>query len=117
MISFVIQHHAYRPLAYLRRELVRCLAHNRSFLSGVGASDNPGAVQSLIFSMPEGTDTDKVLGAVRALAHAELRDNHDYVLALHNDTSSPHVHLTVPDEGLDRTRLNSSPVHIGRDND
>lgn len=41
---------------------------------------------SLIFSMPEGTDPDKVLGAVRALAHAELSDNHDYVMALHTDT-------------------------------
>ena len=44
---------------------------------------------SLIFSMPEGTDPDKVLGAVRALAHAELSDNHDYVLALHTDTPRP----------------------------
>jgi type IV secretion system T-DNA border endonuclease VirD2 len=50
---------------------------------------------SLIFSMPEGTDPDKVLGAVRALAHGELSDNHDYVLALHTDTPRPHVHLTV----------------------
>src|SRR3546814_17006264 len=44
---------------------------------------------SLIFSMPEGTDPDKVLGAVRGLAHAELSDNHDYVLALHTDTPRP----------------------------
>ena len=50
---------------------------------------------SLIFSMPEGTDPEKVLGAVRALAHAELSDNHDYVIALHTDTPRPHVHLTV----------------------
>ena len=34
---------------------------------------------SLILSMPAGTDPGKVLGAVRALAHAELSDNHDYV--------------------------------------
>ena len=32
---------------------------------------------SLIFSMPEGTDPEMVLGAVRALAHAELSDNHE----------------------------------------
>jgi hypothetical protein len=32
---------------------------------------------SLIFSMPEGTNPDVVLGAVRALAHSELSDNHD----------------------------------------
>ena len=69
---------------------------------------------SLIFSMPEGTNPDKVLGAVRALAHAELSDNHDYVLALHTDTQRPHVHLTVQAEGLDRTRFNPRPVQLNR---
>ncbi len=69
---------------------------------------------SLIFSMPEGTDPDKVLAAVRALAHAELSDNHDYVLALHTDTPRPHVHLTVQAEGLDRTRFNPRPVQLNR---
>ncbi len=69
---------------------------------------------SLIFSMPEGTDPDKVLGSVRALAHAELSDNHDYVLALHTDTPRPHVHLTVQAEGLDRTRFNPRPVQLNR---
>jgi type IV secretion system T-DNA border endonuclease VirD2 len=69
---------------------------------------------SLIFSMPVGTDPDKVLGAVRALAHAELSDNHDYVLALHTDTPRPHVHLTVQADGLDRTRFNPRPVQLNR---
>lgn len=69
---------------------------------------------SLIFSMPEGTDPDKVLGAVRALAHAELSDNHDYVLALHTDTPRPHVHLAVQAEGIDRTRFNPRPVQLHR---
>ncbi|MEP7351218.1 MAG: relaxase/mobilization nuclease domain-containing protein [Sphingorhabdus sp.] len=69
---------------------------------------------SLIFSMPAGTDPDKVLGAVRALAHAELSDNHDYVLALHTDTPRPHVHLTVQAEGLDRRRFNPRPVQLNR---
>jgi hypothetical protein len=69
---------------------------------------------SLIFSMPAGTDPDKVLGAVRALALAELSDNHDYVLALHTDTPRPHVHLTVQAEGLDRTRFNPRPVQLNR---
>ena len=69
---------------------------------------------SLIFSMQEGTDPDKVLGAVRALAHAELSDNHDYVLALHTDTPRPHVHLTVQAEGLDRIRFNPRPVQLNR---
>ncbi|MCO4090353.1 MAG: relaxase [Sphingorhabdus sp.] len=68
----------------------------------------------LVFSMPAGTDPDKVLGAVRALAHVELSDNHDYVLALHTDTPRPHVHLTVQAEGLDRTRFNPRPVQLNR---
>jgi hypothetical protein len=69
---------------------------------------------SLIFSMPAGTDPDKVLGAVRALAHAELSDNHDYVLALHTDTPRPHVHLAVQAEGLDRRRFNPRPPQLNR---
>jgi type IV secretion system T-DNA border endonuclease VirD2 len=69
---------------------------------------------SLVFSMPEGTDPEKVLGAVRALAYAELSDNHDYVLALHTDTPRPHVHLTVHAEGLDRNRFNPRPVQLNR---
>ncbi len=69
---------------------------------------------SLIFSMPAGTDPDKVLGAVRALAHAELSDNHDYVMALHTDTPRPHVHLTVQAEGLDRKRFNPRPEQLHR---
>ena len=69
---------------------------------------------SLIFSMPAGTDPEKVLGAVRTLAHAELSDNHDYVLALHTDTPRPHVHLTVQAEGLDRNRFNPRPVQLNR---
>ena len=69
---------------------------------------------SLIFSMPAGTDPDKVLSAVRALAHAELSDNHDYVLALHTDTPRPHVHLTVQAEGMDRNRFNPRPVQLNR---
>ena len=69
---------------------------------------------SLVFSMPAGTDPEKVMGAVRALAHSELSDNHDYVLALHTDTARPHVHLTVQAEGLDRVRFNPGPAQLSR---
>ena len=69
---------------------------------------------SMIFSMPEGTDPNRVLGAVRAVAHAELSDNHDYVMALHDDTPRPHVHLSVQAEGLDRTRFNPRPIQLNR---
>lgn len=69
---------------------------------------------SLVFSMPAGTDPEKVLGAVRALAVSELSDNHDYVMVLHTDTPHPHVHLTVQAEGLDRKRFNPRPVQLSR---
>lgn len=69
---------------------------------------------SMIFSMPEGTDPDMVLSAVRAVARSDLNDNHDYVLVLHTDTPRPHVHLTVQAEGLDRTRFNPRPVQLNR---
>jgi hypothetical protein len=45
MIAFVIQHHAYRTGADLRRKLVRRFAHIGSTFSEVGASGKPGAVQ------------------------------------------------------------------------
>lgn len=61
---------------------------------------------SMVFSMPEGTDPESVLGAVRALACRELGDNHDYVMALHTDTERPHVHLAVQAQGDDRRRFN-----------
>lgn len=52
MIGFVIQHHAHRPLANLRCELVRYLAHSRPFLSGVGASAIPGRFRALMRALP-----------------------------------------------------------------
>jgi type IV secretion system T-DNA border endonuclease VirD2 len=69
---------------------------------------------SMILSMPEGTDPEAVLGAVRAVAQRELSDNHDYVMALHTDTPRPHVHLTVQAEGLDRNRFNPRPADLHR---
>lgn len=69
---------------------------------------------SMVFSMPAGTDPDKVLSSVRAVADAEFGDNHDYVMALHTDTPRPHVHLTVQAEGLDRKRFNPRPPDLNR---
>ncbi|QET91559.1 IS3 family transposase [Roseomonas mucosa] len=54
MVAFVIQHHADRPFTNLRCKLVRRLAHSRPFLSGVGASDNPGAVHLTYIPTAEG---------------------------------------------------------------
>src|ERR1700684_4647324 len=45
MLAFVIQNHSHRAGAHLGRELVGRLACHGSTFSGVGASDQPGAVQ------------------------------------------------------------------------
>ena len=45
MLAFVIQNHSHRAGEDLGRELVGRLACHRSTFSGVGASDQPGAVQ------------------------------------------------------------------------
>lgn len=50
---------------------------------------------SMVLSMPAGTDAAKVLAAARAFARVELEGQHRYMLALHDDTDHPHVHLTV----------------------
>lgn len=60
---------------------------------------------AMVFSMPAGTNPDKVKEAVRETAESLIGDNHDYLLALHTDTPRPHVHLTVQAEGMDRKRF------------
>ena len=60
---------------------------------------------AMVFSMPAGTNPDKVKEAVREAAERLIGDNHDYLLALHTDTPRPHVHLTVQAEGMDRKRF------------
>lgn len=46
MVALVVQHHAHRTGADLRRKLVRRFAHIGSTFSKVGASGKPGAVQT-----------------------------------------------------------------------
>ncbi|MCL1078020.1 relaxase/mobilization nuclease domain-containing protein [Parashewanella spongiae] len=59
----------------------------------------------LIFSMPDGTEPNAVKQAVRSLAKKTFAQNHQYVFALHTDTDSPHVHLTIKNLGFDGRRL------------
>lgn len=67
-------------------------------------------VHKLIFSMPAGTPSDKVLGAVRDLAREEFGMKHRYAFALHTDEPHPHVHVIVKAMSEQGERLN-----IGRD--
>ena len=59
----------------------------------------------LVLSMPDGTEPKAVKQAVREFAKKTFADNHQYVFALHTDTDSPHVHLTVNNLGFDGKRL------------
>ncbi|RLV57999.1 DNA relaxase [Parashewanella curva] len=59
----------------------------------------------IVLSMPDGTEPKAVKKAVREFAKKAFAHNHQYVMALHTDTDSPHVHLTVKNLGFDGKRL------------
>ncbi|MBM7070595.1 relaxase/mobilization nuclease domain-containing protein [Shewanella sp. 202IG2-18] len=59
----------------------------------------------LIFSMPDGTEPKAVKQSVREFAKKTFADNYQYVFALHTDTDSPHVHLTIKNLGFDGKRF------------
>lgn len=66
----------------------------------------PRLVHKLVFSMPPGTPSQKVLPAVRNFAREEFHGQHRYAMVLHTDEPNPHVHLvfkTVSEKGV---RLN-----------
>ena len=55
---------------------------------------------NLILSMPAGTDRGAVADAARAFARSAFAGRFDYLMAVHEDTDHPHVHLTVKTYGL-----------------
>ena len=55
---------------------------------------------NLILSMPVGTDRGAVAAAARDFARSEFAGRVDYLMAVHEDTDHPHVHLTVKTHGL-----------------
>ncbi|MCL1080204.1 DNA relaxase [Parashewanella spongiae] len=59
----------------------------------------------IVLSMPNGTEPYAVKKAARAFAKNTFADNYQYVFALHTDTDSPHVHLTIKNLGFDGKRL------------
>lgn len=66
----------------------------------------PKLVHNIIFSMPPGTPTDKVLRAVRKFALNEWQLKHRYAMALHTDDDHPHVHVIVKAVSEQGQRLN-----------
>ncbi len=66
----------------------------------------PKLVHRLIFSMPAGTPSQKVLAAVRDFAREEFGLKHRYAMVLHTDEPHPHVHVVVKALSEDGKRLN-----------
>ncbi|WP_323809487.1 relaxase/mobilization nuclease domain-containing protein [Sphingobium baderi] len=60
---------------------------------------------AMVFSMPPGTDPDKVREAVREFAEQDMA-NRRWVMALHTDEPHPHVHLIVANRDQDGRRFN-----------
>lgn len=60
---------------------------------------------AMVFSMPPGTDPEKVRDAVRELAENDMA-NRRWVMALHTDEDHPHVHLLIAGRDNDGRRFN-----------
>jgi len=75
---------------------------------------SPNAAQSvaIILSMPPGTPPDRVEDAVRTWARDTLGGRYDYIMARHDDTKHPHVHVTVRAVGYDGKRLAPGPDEL-----
>jgi type IV secretory pathway VirD2 relaxase len=66
----------------------------------------PKLVHKLLFSMPPGTPSDKVLAAVKEFAREEFGRKHRYAMVLHTDEPHPHVHMVVKAVSEQGERLN-----------
>jgi hypothetical protein len=66
----------------------------------------PKLVHKLMFSMPAGTPSDKVLAAVKNFAREEFALAHRYAMVLHTDEPHPHVHVVIKAMSEQGERLN-----------
>lgn len=66
----------------------------------------PKLVHKLMFSMPPGTPSGKVLAAVKTFAREEFALKHRYAMVLHTDEPHPHVHMVVKTVSEQGERLN-----------
>jgi len=66
----------------------------------------PKMVHKLLFSMPPGTPSQKVLEAVRNFAREEIGLQHRYAMVLHTDEPHPHVHMILKATSEQGRRLN-----------
>ena len=74
---------------------------------GAGRRQTPARlVHKIVFSMPAGTNPDRVLTATQRFCREEFASKHRYVMALHTDEPHPHVHLVLKAVGEHGRRLN-----------
>lgn len=86
------------------KEAVRSLAKDWA-QDGGKRRKNTRDTTNIVMSMPSGTDPRDVKAAARSFAKRQFGENYQYVMALHTDTDSPHIHLTVKNLGYDGHRL------------
>ncbi len=72
----------------------------------------PRLVHKLVFSMPPGTNSEKVYGAVQNFCREEFGLQHRYVMALHTDDAHPHVHVVLKAMSEQGKRLNIKKVNL-----
>ena len=66
----------------------------------------PKLVHKVLFSMPPGTPSQKVLDAVKNFAREEFALKHRYAMVLHTDEPHPHVHMVIKAVSEQGERLN-----------
>lgn len=66
----------------------------------------------IVLSMPAGTDRDAVGDAARAFAQREFGPNHQYLMAQHDDTEHPHLHIAVRAQGYDMRWVKRSKADL-----
>jgi len=67
----------------------------KSDLTASSKKSSPKLVHKVMFSMPPGTDSGKVLAAVQNFCREEFGLKHRYAMALHTDEPHPHVHVLL----------------------
>jgi hypothetical protein len=78
----------------------------KALYSGLPGRKPAKLVHNLMFSMPKGTPSDKLLAAVRHFAQETFALQHRYAMVLHTDQDHPHVHLVLKTVSEQGTRLN-----------
>lgn len=66
----------------------------------------PKLVHKVLFSMPPGTPSQKVLDAVKNFAREEFALKHRYAMVLHTDEPHPHVHMVIKAVSEQGERIN-----------